>query len=91
VTPVKGIHVSSEKKPDPVLAYADRVKTILDEEYPMVREYISRRDILAMAKALRNGVPEEEIRACLAEIAKMSKEAFVRGVTSKTPSIPIPR
>lgn len=90
-TPVKGIHVPSEKEPDPVLAYADRVITILNEEYPMVREHIRPVDILDMAKALMDGVPEEEIRAYLAEIAKMSKEAFVRAVTSKTPYIPIPR
>lgn len=64
--------------------------TILDEEYPMVREHISPVDILAMAKALSKGVPEEEIRALLAEIAKMCKEAFVRAVTPKTPYIPIP-
>lgn len=89
--PVKGIHVPSEKEPDPVLAYADRVITILNEEYPMVREHISCREILDMAKALRDGVPEEEIRAYLAEIAKMRKEAFVRAVMPKMPYIPILR
>lgn len=88
---VKGIHVPSEKEPDPVLAFADRVKTILDEEYPMVREHIMPVDILAMTEDLRDGVPEKEIRTRLDEVAKMSKEAFVRGVMSSAPSIPIPR
>lgn len=88
---VKGIRVPSEKEPDPVLAFADRVKTILDEEYPMVRGHIRPVDILAMAEDLRGCVPEEEIRARLDEIVKMSKEAFVQGVMSSAPSIPIPR
>lgn len=89
--PVKGIYIPSEKDPDPVLAYADRVITILNEEYPMVREYIRPVDILDMAKALMDGVPEEEIRAYLAEMAKMCKEAFVRTAMPKTPYIPILR